>query len=102
LSARTPRRRLRLEDLLGSPVRTEQGEVVGRIEEVRAERRGDEYEVTEYHLGPPALLERLGLGSRVFGRRTPTVIAQWDQLDVHNPKAPVLTCPIDDLKHERR
>jgi hypothetical protein len=24
------------------------------------------------------------------------------QLDVHNPKAPALTCPVDDLKHERR
>ena len=96
-----PRRLVRLEDLLGSRVRTEQGEVVGRIEEVRAERRGDGYDVTEYHLGPYALLERLALGFRVFGRKR-ALVAQWDQLDVHNPKAPVLTCRVDDLKHERR
>ena len=100
MSALTSRRRLRLEDLLGSRVRTEQGEVLGRIEEVRAERRGDAYEVTEYHLGPPALRERLGL--RLFGRRTRTLIAQWDQLDVDNPRAPVLTCRVDQLKHVHR
>ena len=100
MSARTSRL-VRLEDLLGSRVRTEHGEVVGRIEEVRAERRGDGYDVTEYHLGSAALLERLALGFHVFGRRQRTLIVQWDQLDVRNPKAPVLTCRVDELKHRR-
>jgi hypothetical protein len=101
VSARTSHRRLRLEDLLGARVRTEQGAVVGRIEEVRAERRGDEYEVTEYHLGPAALLERLAVATRGFGRRSRMLIAEWDQLDIDNPRAPVLICRVDQLTHHR-
>jgi hypothetical protein len=102
MSARAPRRRIRLEDLLGASVRTGQREVVGRIEEVRAVRRGGEYEISEYHLGPAALLERLAVVSGIFGRRARTIIVRWDQVDVSNPRAPVLTCERDQLKHARR
>ena len=76
--------------------------VGGRIEEVRARRRGDEYEVTEYHLGPGALLERFALARRFFGRPVPMLIARWDQVDIHRPETPVLMCAIDELKRQAR
>ena len=73
-----------------------------QLEEVRAVRRGDEYEVTEYHLGPGALLERLALTRRFFGRSVPMLIARWDQLDIHRPERPTLTCPVVELKRQTR
>jgi hypothetical protein len=102
VSARAPRRRIRLEDLLGARVRTAERDVVGRIEEVRAVRRAGEYEISEYHLGPAALLERLALVSRIFGGGRRTIIVRWDQVDVSDPRAPVLTCDRDQLKQARR
>jgi hypothetical protein len=71
--------------------------VIGRLEEVRAEQRGADYEVREYLLGPGALLERLSLAGRVFGRARRTLVARWDQLDVSDPQHPRLTCAVDDL-----
>ncbi len=89
---------VRLEDLVGRKVRARNGRTVGRIEEVCAEARGDEYEVTEYHLGPGALLERLALVERLLGRAPQTIIVRWDQLDISDPLHPYLTCTVDDLK----
>jgi len=88
---------VRLEDLIGHRVRTKTGQVVGRIEEVRAVRRGDDYEVIEYHLGPGALLERFAITRRFFRHAVPMLIARWDQLDIHRPERPTLTCPVEAL-----
>lgn len=98
----TRRTLVRLEDLLGRRVRTADGDVVGRIEEVRATRRHDEHVVTEYLLGPGALLERLALVQRLFGRRSRTLIARWDQIDIHRPDRPMLTCTVNELKQVDR
>jgi sporulation protein YlmC with PRC-barrel domain len=89
---------VRLEDLLGRRVWARNGRAVGRIEEVRAEARGDEYEVTEYHLGPGALLERLALVNRLLGRQPQTLVVRWDQLDITDPARPQLTCTVDELR----
>jgi hypothetical protein len=90
---------VRLEDLVGRKVRTEEGHVVGRIEEVRAERREDgEHEVTEFHLGTGALLERWAIVARALGRRPTVIVARWDQLDISRPASPALTCPPGELK----
>jgi hypothetical protein len=95
----TRRRRLvHLEDLLGRRVEAADGQLVGRIEEVRAERRGDDYELTEYLLGTGALLERLSIVSRLLRRERRTYIARWDQMDITTPARPRLTCRIDELK----
>ena len=97
-----PRRRLiRVEDLIGQRVRERSGRVIGRIEEIRAEPRGDRYEVTEYHLGTGAMLERLAIIRHLF-RPSDTIIARWDQIDIQRPDAPVLTCPVEELRHEKR
>jgi sporulation protein YlmC with PRC-barrel domain len=99
----TARRRLvRLVDLIGRRVRTATGEPVGRIEEVIAERRGSDHEVTEYHIGPGALHERFGVVSRLFGGKSAMLIVRWDQLDIHEADSPTLTCGVDELKRERR
>ena len=94
----TRRRLFHLEDLLGRRVARDDGAYVGRIEEVRAERRGDDYEISEYLLGTGALVERLSLTRRLLRRRTKTYIARWDQLDVSRPDRPRLTCSVDELK----
>jgi hypothetical protein len=96
------RRRVRLQDLVGARVHGSNGEVIGHIEEVRAERRGNDHEVVEYLLGSGALVERLALVRGLFGRRPTTLVARWDQLDIHDPERPLLTCRVDELKHERQ
>jgi hypothetical protein len=90
----------RVELLLGRKVRAGDGRVVGRIEELRAEREHDYYVVTEFHLGPSALIEALAvrhlgftLAGRVHGYRV-----RWDQLDLSDRERPRLTCPVGELQ----
>jgi hypothetical protein len=87
-----------LEDLLGRRVQTPNGQRVGRIEEIRAERHGNDYEVTEYLLGTAALVERLSIVSRLLRREPRTFIARWDQIDITRPEHPRLMCPIEQLR----
>jgi len=94
-------RRVYVHDLLGRKVRTVSGEIAGRIEEVRAEARGDHYEITEYLLGPGALEERLSIARLRWRDSDRTVVARWDQIDISRPDAPRLTCSTDALKIER-
>jgi hypothetical protein len=95
-------RLVRVEDLMGRRVREPSGRVVGRIEEICVEQRGDCLEVTEYHLGTGALLERLGVVRHLLGREAVTVIARWDQIDIRRANRPTLTCRREELKHVRR
>ena len=53
---------VRLERLLGRRVLTMNNRVAGRLEELRVERDGGSYVVTQYVLGPIGLFERLRLG----------------------------------------
>ena len=97
---------IRLEDLLGRRVKDRDGQVIGRIEEVHVEQSVDgpagDYEITEYLLGPGALLERLSLLNRLLGRAPKTLVVRWDQLDITNPSEPRLTCDAGDLRREER
>src|SRR5205814_3306502 len=52
---------LRAELLLGRKVRSLDGTVLGRIEQLRAEREHDYWVVSEFHVGPTALIERLAV-----------------------------------------
>jgi hypothetical protein len=81
-------------------VRTRDGRVIGRIEELRAEPENSYYVVTEFHLGPSALIEALAvrhLGltfpGRVHGYRV-----RWDQIDLSDQDHPRLTCPVEELE----
>lgn len=50
---------IHLELLLGKTVLDSTGKAIGRIEEVRASKQGEEWIVQEYLIGYAAILERL-------------------------------------------
>jgi hypothetical protein len=91
---------IRVERLLGRRVVAMNGRGVGRLEEIRVEKHGAGFVVTEYHLGPAALLERLSIHFvKLFGanpRRTHAV--PWQFLDLRDPDHPRLLCPVEDLR----
>ncbi len=93
-------REIRVELLLGRRVLAQNGRSVGRIEEVRVERSGSGYVVTEYHVGPEALLERLALDFQAFFQKPPRkgYAIAWDQVDLSDPGHPRLTCAADQLR----
>jgi hypothetical protein len=96
---------LRVEQLLGRKVRDDTGRVVGRLEEFRATRNGDAWEVTEFDLGRAALLERLAVRHfswLLSSHRPAGYRARWDQLDLTDPDHPRLTVPLDEVKTLRR
>jgi len=81
-----------VELLVGRRVRDANGKVIGRIEEIRARRHGPDYLVEEYHVGPAAWLEKLGISTaRMIGfrGRDPKRIP-WQQLDLSDPEKPRL------------
>lgn len=91
---------LRLDRLVGREVYTANHRRLGRLHEIRAERRGRKWIVTDYVIGAAALSERLGLGFRlVLGLERPSgYVARWDQVDLSNPDRPTLTCPVNELR----
>jgi hypothetical protein len=85
-------KRIRLDDLLGAKVRDARGRVVGRIFEVRAEGSGHDLFIVEYHLGPAALLARVGISLLElvgFTAPEPRKIL-WNQLDISDTAKPRL------------
>jgi hypothetical protein len=93
---------VRLDRALGRKVLAGNNRRIGRLEEFRARREGNNWVVTEYVIGEIGLLERLLLGARlVIGRRhQQSYVARWDQLDLTTPERPRLTCSVDDLRVE--
>jgi hypothetical protein len=92
-------REVRLDRLLGRQVRAANNQVVGRLEEFRADTQGRESAITGYVIGAAGLLERLGVGVKlVLGRRVGGYVARWDQLDISDPERPRLTCGVEELQ----
>ena len=91
---------VRLDRLVGRKVYTANNRRLGRLEEFRAERRGNAWIISEYVIGSAGLFERLGLGVRLILGLKPAggYVARWDQLDLSNPDRPKLTCPVEDLQ----
>ena len=91
---------LRLDRLLGRRVFTGNHRPFGRIEEFRAERRGDDWVVVAFVVGALGLIERLGIGTRLLLglERSGGYVVRWDQLDLTNPDRPRLTCPLAELE----
>jgi hypothetical protein len=86
-------RQIRLDDLTGRVVRDQDGRSIGRLFEVRAEERGDEMVIVEYHIGPNAWLERVGFALRRFaGADTGRHIRKlaWDRVDLSDPDHPTV------------
>jgi len=78
-------RQVRVQDLIGRAVRDVDGNVVGRIQEIRAHWRGDDCFIDEFELGGRALLERLGIGGKREPRKVP-----WQEMDLSDPQKPRL------------
>lgn len=93
----------RLEHLLGRKVYGEDGRVLGRLEEIRAEREGEHYVVADYRIGTAALLQRLSIGSiGILKRSHPAGYrARWDQLSLEDPDRPTLTVAVEELQKIR-
>ncbi len=83
-----------LDLLVGRPVLTLAGARLGRIQEIVA---NDQAEITEFHVGKQALLERLSaLG--LFSRPRSGYIIRWNQLDLSDPTTPRLTCDVSEIQ----
>ena len=96
-------REIRLDDLMGRVVHDADGARVGRIEELRAEWRGDECVVLEFHIGASALFERLGGGRfwsacvRLCGGGSTPHVVPWQHMDLRDVTHPRLTCRRSEL-----
>jgi hypothetical protein len=99
------RQEVHLELLLGKRVLTLNGQPLGRLEEVRAERNARGYYfVTEYLIGSYAVLERLSawqMGRTILRtlhlKRRASYRVRWEQLDLSDPARPRLKCAVDEL-----
>jgi sporulation protein YlmC with PRC-barrel domain len=97
---------VKLELLLGTRVVDSNGERVGRIEEVLADRDGDELLVTDYLVGRYGLFKRfsiyhVGIGlMRYLGSHAQSANPHripWEKMDLSDPEHPRLTCTVDEL-----
>jgi len=98
-------RNVHVEELIGRRVRDANGEPIGHIEEIQADWRGKKCLVEEFHLGPAAFLERLGISAAGFIgwplSRRPLRIP-WDQLDLSDPERPRARRTFEELKKMSR
>ncbi|CAL8480689.1 hypothetical protein [Caballeronia sp. S22] len=90
--------------VLGRKVRSRNGVSLGRIEAIDVVRHGDSWVISEFHIGPDALLERLAVTflprllreavQRACHSRRHRIA--WHQIDIMDPRHPRLIC--DDSK----
>jgi sporulation protein YlmC with PRC-barrel domain len=100
------RHEIHVEHLVGRRVLALNGRAVGRLEEICAEPRGNQFVVTEYHVGIYAAFDRLSGGS--MGRTLLSVLpvrgkrggyrVPWNKLDLSDPLRPRLRCSVDELE----
>jgi hypothetical protein len=101
--------RLLVEDLLGTVVHDANGERIGHLEEIIAEREHDGLTVVEYHVGELALLERLSAVS-LLGTFAAWLIpgshsgvkVPWESMDLSDPEHPRTTVARKELHQLRR
>jgi hypothetical protein len=92
-------REIAVDRLVGRKVFSLNDRQVGRLEEIRVDKRGRDLLVTEYVIGSAGLFERLGIAVKLlFGRRPGGYLARWDQLDISNPERPRLRCRLEELR----
>jgi hypothetical protein len=102
-------RELHVELLVGRKVRDPNDDIVGRIEEIRCERRDEDCLVEAYYVGTSGLIQRLNAwklvrpirhvlkGSRFYHLYE----IPWNQLDLSDPEKPRTTVPRAELSHAR-
>jgi sporulation protein YlmC with PRC-barrel domain len=99
---------IHLELLLSKQVLDQTGKAIGRIQEIHAEKQGDEWVVREYIIGAAAVIERLSAWSialralQLFGARVSRIdsghIIPWDKLDLKDLEKPKLLCDLHELQ----
>jgi sporulation protein YlmC with PRC-barrel domain len=95
--------------LVGTKVHDVDGRKVGRIEEIRVERQGKALLVESYLIGASALIDRLSARTLVRpirrflrARNVYSVYeVPWQEMDVTDPKRPVLKIAKRDLRRAR-
>ena len=93
-----------LDLLIGRVVLSRDGERIGRIEAIKAQRNGEDLIVTEFHVGAYAALERLSalrIGIAILGlirlpRRGYRI--PWDKLDISDSRKPRTICSREELR----
>jgi len=92
-------REIHLDLLLGRTVRDASGKPIARVQDIEVEDREGEVRVVAYHLGPAAMLARLGgwrpIASivRAAGVHARAWTIAWDALDISDPRHPRLRGP---------
>ena len=92
-------REVRVERLLGTRVRDSNGEALGRLEEMIVEIVDGEPVVTEFHVGPGAMIERVAgfVRQLPFLRWLPgarrAYRVSWQVMDLSNPSQPRTRVP---------
>lgn len=107
-------REVPLHHLLGCTVRDAHGRAVGRVEELRAEielhDHGNDYVVTEFHVGSFGLVESL-VGARFarqllrrLGRFAPyhAHCIPWDRMDLSDPVRPRTLDTLEQLETRQK
>src|ERR1051325_4773118 len=95
------------EQLLGCGVFDVCGEVSGRLEELRVEQVSGEDVVTEYHIGPAALIERVASFVtqlpflRLIPREEWEYRIPWKTMDLSDPERPKLSVGEETLVRVR-
>jgi sporulation protein YlmC with PRC-barrel domain len=96
---------IRLELLIGRKVHDVNGEKVGRIEEIRGEKRAKDCLVESYLVGASALIERLAawkLVRPIRGVLPKSVYSiyriPWEEMDLSDPHRPRLRIAKDELR----
>ena len=93
------------EQLLGRRVTAINGQVVGRLQEIRVRKQTRGWYVEEFLTGDYALLDRLAgwtIGRAVLRvlsspRKTSSYRIPWDKLDLTDPQRPRLRCDVAEL-----
>ena len=95
--------------LVGTKVHDVDGRKVGRIEEIRVKREEKALLVESYLIGASALIDRLSARTLVRPIRRllrtrhvyPVYEVPWQDMDLTDPKRPVLKIATSDLRRAR-
>ena len=97
-------REVQLREMLGVKVVDSEGEAIGKLEEIEAERGEEFCEITSYLVEHRGLLDRLsswavtsGVKKKLTGHSRPYRVA-WNQMDMSDPAHPRTLVPKELLE----
>src|SRR5205085_8347410 len=99
MTTESDHRELRADLLIGRVLRDRSGQKVGRIEEIRTEKRGHDEVVVEYVTGARGTVERLSAVGTLFhvltalglGKGSHGIVVPWNKVDLRDPAHPRTT-----------